>query len=69
VVLDSPTALELDDIQRGVLHPRPSPYVGTYLLMRIDDRRVGRALLRRLMPVILAHMFWDLTALLSSWHR
>ncbi len=24
---------------------------------------------RRLMPVILAHMFWDLTALLSSWHR
>jgi len=24
--------LELDDIQRGVLHQRPSPYVGTYLL-------------------------------------
>ena len=24
---------------------------------------------RRLMPVILAHMLWDLTALLSSWHR
>jgi len=24
---------------------------------------------RRLMPVILAHMLWDLTALLGSWHR
>ena len=28
------TGLELDDIQRGVLHQRPSPYVGTYLLLR-----------------------------------
>jgi deferrochelatase/peroxidase EfeB len=44
--------LELDDIQRGVLHPRPSPYVGSYLLLRIADRRVGRALLQRLIPVI-----------------
>jgi Dyp-type peroxidase family len=52
VVNNSPTALELDDIQRGVLHPRPSPYVGTYLLLRIADRRVGRALLRQLIPVI-----------------
>jgi len=42
----------LDDIQRGVLHPRPSPYVGTYLLLRIADRRVGRALLQQLIPVI-----------------
>ena len=33
--------LELDDIQGGVLHPRPSPYVGTYLLLRIDDRGPG----------------------------
>ena len=24
--------LELDDIQSGALHERPSPYVGTYLL-------------------------------------
>ncbi len=52
MVIDSPSALELNDIQRGVLHPRPSPYVGTYLLLRIADRRVGRALLRRLIPVI-----------------
>jgi deferrochelatase/peroxidase EfeB len=44
--------LELEDIQGGVLHPRPSPYVGTYLLLRIDDRRAGRELLRRLHPVV-----------------
>jgi Dyp-type peroxidase family len=44
--------LELHDIQRGVLHPRPSPYVGTYLLLRIDDRRAGRELIKRLLPAI-----------------
>ena len=35
-------SLELDDIQSGALHERPSPYVGRYLLLRIDDRRAGR---------------------------
>ncbi len=44
--------LELDDIQSGALHPRPSPYVGTYLLLRIDDRDAGRELVRRLYPVV-----------------
>ena len=44
--------LELDYIQNGALHPRPSPYVGAYLVLRIDDRRDGRALLRRLIPVL-----------------
>ena len=44
--------LELDDIQRGVLHPRPSPYVGTYVLLRIEDRRAGREFVRRLLPAI-----------------
>jgi Dyp-type peroxidase family len=45
-------ALELDDIQSGALHERPSPYVGTYLLLRIDDRRAGRELVRRLVPLV-----------------
>ncbi|MEV5541869.1 Dyp-type peroxidase [Saccharopolyspora shandongensis] len=40
-------ALELDDIQRGVLSPRPTPYAATYLLFRIDDRAHGRELMRR----------------------
>jgi len=45
-------SLELDDIQRGALHQRPSPYVGTYILLRIDARDAGRALVRRLLPVV-----------------
>ncbi len=45
-------ALELDDIQSGALHERPSPYVGTYLLLRIDDRAAGRELVRRLLPLV-----------------
>ena len=44
----APPVLELEDIQSGVLRPRPSPYAATYILLRIDDRRDGRALLRRL---------------------
>src|SRR4051794_20852256 len=44
--------LELDDIQNGVLHPRPLPYIATYVLLRIDDRRAERELLRRLIPDI-----------------
>ncbi|GMU01337.1 Dyp-type peroxidase [Corallococcus caeni] len=44
--------LELDDIQSGVLRPRPSPYVATYILLRIDERSAGRELMRRLGPVV-----------------
>jgi Dyp-type peroxidase family len=47
-------SLEHEDIQTGVLRPRPSPYVGTYLLLRIDDRVAGRELLRRLHAVLRA---------------
>ena len=45
-------SLELDDIQSGALHERPTPYVGTYLLIRIDDRKAGRELVRRLLSVV-----------------
>src|SRR3954465_11600975 len=45
-------SLELDDIQSGALHERPSPYVGRYLLLRIDDRAAGRELVRRLHDVV-----------------
>lgn len=44
--------LELDDIQSGVLRPRPTPYVAAYVLLRIDDRKAGRELLRRLGSVV-----------------
>jgi Dyp-type peroxidase family len=44
--------LELDDIQSGVLRPRPSPYAATYVLFRIDERPAGRELMRRIRPVV-----------------
>jgi Dyp-type peroxidase family len=45
-------ALDLDDIQSGALHERPSPYVGKYVLLRISDRAAGRELVRRLLSVV-----------------
>jgi hypothetical protein len=39
--------IELDDFQAGALRPRPTPYSGVYLGLRIDDRHAGRDLLRR----------------------
>ena len=44
--------LELDDIQSGVLHPRPTPYVGRFLLVRIDSPAAGSAMVRALLPAI-----------------
>ena len=44
--------LELDDIQAGALFERPSPYVGTYLLLHITDRADGRELVRRLHRIV-----------------
>ena len=46
------TALELDDIQSGVLRPRPSPFAATYIVLRIDDRQGGRELMRRLTKAV-----------------
>jgi Dyp-type peroxidase family len=42
--------LELDEIQAMVLRQRPSPYFGSHVVLRIDDARAGRELLRRLTP-------------------
>jgi Dyp-type peroxidase family len=44
--------LELEDIQSGALHERPSPYVGAYLMLRIDDRTDGHELVRRLAALV-----------------
>lgn len=44
--------LELDDIQSGVLRPRPTPYAAVYVLFRIDDRKAGRELVRRIRSVV-----------------
>src|SRR5215207_30241 len=45
-------ALDLDDIQAGALHERLSPYVGTYVLLRVNDPQDGRDLIRRLIPLL-----------------
>jgi Dyp-type peroxidase family len=44
--------LELDDIQSGVLRPRPTPYAATYIILRIDERKAGRELMRRVSEVV-----------------
>jgi deferrochelatase/peroxidase EfeB len=44
--------LELDDIQSGVLRPRPTPYEAVYVLFRIDDGKAGRELMRRIHPMV-----------------
>jgi len=44
--------LELDDIQSGGVRPRPSPYAATYIVLRIDDRKAGRELMRRVGAVV-----------------
>src|SRR3954471_12706347 len=44
--------LELDDIQAGALHERPSPYAGTYVLLRVNHRQDGRDFVRRLIPLL-----------------
>src|SRR5215469_16787081 len=43
-------ALETSDIQATVLRPRPKPYLGEYVLLRIGDAEQGREMLRRIIP-------------------
>ena len=47
---NSATTLGIEDLPAAVLHPRPTPYAGTLILVRVDDRRHGRRLVRRLIP-------------------
>src|SRR5215467_12175748 len=56
------STLELHEIQATVLRPRPAPYFGTHVLLRIDDAQAGRAFLRRLTPHIASSAnWWDAT--------
>lgn len=43
--------VEIDDVQSAALRPRPVPYEGKFIFLRVDDRHAGRSLLRRLLPV------------------
>jgi Dyp-type peroxidase family len=42
--------LEVSDVQATVLRPRPRPYKGEYLVLRIDDAAQGREMLTRIIP-------------------
>lgn len=44
--------LELGEIQSGVLRPRPTPYAAKYLMLRIDERKAGRALMNRAAEIV-----------------
>ncbi|HET6318552.1 MAG TPA: Dyp-type peroxidase [Chloroflexota bacterium] len=60
--------LQLDEIQGIVLRNRPSPYVGTYILLRVDDPRAGRELMGRLAGLVDSAANWwrpSLPALLN----
>jgi len=64
--LPTEVTLELDDIQSGVLRPRPSPYAATYILLRIDNRKIGRELMRRLSTIV-ASVGHDTSPAGSAW--
>src|SRR6516225_3672039 len=52
-------ALEVSDIQATVLRPRPKPYCGEYVLLRIGNAEQGREMLRRILPhVATADEWW-----------
>jgi len=60
--------LELDDIQPGALYERPSPYVGTYLLLRIHDHAEGRELDRGIVFVFAgAHLRRQFEFVKTQW--
>jgi Dyp-type peroxidase family len=50
--------LDLHDIQATVLRQRPAPYFGSHVLLRIDDAKAGRAILRRLTPHVDSAAGW-----------
>jgi Dyp-type peroxidase family len=42
--------VDLSEIQATILRPRPAPYFGTHVLLRVNNAQAGRAFLRRLTP-------------------
>ena len=44
-IVEAAPAVEVDDIQATVLRPRPSPYRGEYVVLRIDDAVQGLSLI------------------------
>src|SRR5262245_4045201 len=57
VPTSAPT-IDLHEIQATILRPRPAPYFGTHVLLRVDDARAGREFIRRLAPHIASATNW-----------
>ncbi|MFM8747388.1 MAG: Dyp-type peroxidase [Aestuariivirga sp.] len=52
--------VDLNDVQATVLRPRPSPYCGQYIVLKINDAAQGRAMVGRLIPhVASASRWWE----------
>ncbi len=51
--------LELDQIQGIVLHGRPMPYFGAYLIFRVEDALLARNLIGRLIPHVTSAADWE----------
>jgi len=56
----APQTVDLDDVQATVLRPRPSPYCGQYIIIKVNDAAQGRVMVERLIPHIApANGWWD----------
>jgi Dyp-type peroxidase family len=52
--------LDTSDIQATVLRPRPSPYHGEYIILRVGDIGQGREMLRHVLPYVApADQWWE----------
>jgi deferrochelatase/peroxidase EfeB len=58
-----PPALETSDIQATVLRPRPKPYCGEYVILRIGNAEQGREMLRRILPYVAPADEWWMPSL------
>jgi Dyp-type peroxidase family len=50
--------LDLHEIQATILRPRPAPYFGAHIGLRVNDPRAGREFLRRLTPHVDSAADW-----------
>src|SRR5215510_13209322 len=55
--------LETSDIQATVLRPRPKPYRGEYVILRIGNAEQGREMLRRILPHVAPADEWCVPSL------
>jgi hypothetical protein len=55
---DVQVTVEASDVQAIVLRPRPKPYLGEYVVLRIGDAAQGREMLRRILPHVAPAEDW-----------